>query len=68
MKGKQKGELKKVAENVNVGEDFVAFPMMDEELYNFDTYNACNLEGNDDQLIYYDWLVDSATTSHITHQ
>ena len=23
---------------------------------------------SDDQLIYYDWLADSATTSHITNQ
>jgi GAG-pre-integrase domain len=31
-------------------------------------YNACNMEGNDEHLILYDWLADSATTSHITHQ
>jgi hypothetical protein len=26
------------------------------------------VEGNDECLIFYDWLADSATTSHITHQ
>src|SRR5215471_14921111 len=36
-----------------------------EEAYNFDTYQACNYEANDERLIYYDWLADMATTSHI---
>jgi hypothetical protein len=31
-------------------------------------YDACNMEGNDERLILYDWLADSATTSHIMHQ
>ena len=39
-----------------------------EEKYNFDNYDACNADANDERLIYYDWLADSATTSHITHQ
>jgi hypothetical protein len=30
-------------------------------------FDACNAEGNDEHLILYDWLADSATTSHIMH-
>ena len=41
--------------------------MCDKELHNFDNYDACNTDGNDKRLIYYDWLADSAT-SHIMHQ
>jgi Zinc knuckle len=67
-KGKKKNanEQGRGADEANVGEE-VAFGG-DEEHYNFDTYNACNMEGNDKRLILYDWLADSATTSHITHQ
>jgi len=50
----------------------VAFPIQVEEdnieMHNISTYDACNLEGNDECLIWYDWVADSATTSHITHQ
>ena len=35
---------------------------------NFDTFDACNVDANNHRLIYYDWLADTATTSHITHQ
>jgi hypothetical protein len=42
--------------------------VVEEELHNFDTFDACNLGGIDECLIYYEWLADSATTSHITHQ
>jgi hypothetical protein len=34
---------------------------------NFDTYNSLNAEGNDERLLFYDWLADSATTSHVTN-
>jgi hypothetical protein len=60
-KGKGKG-----TEESNMGEE-IAFTV-DEECYNFDTFVAWNAEGNDEHLIFYDWLADSATTSHITHQ
>ena len=43
------------------------FPV-EEEMFNFDTYDACNADGNDEQLIFYNWLADSVTTSHVTHQ
>jgi len=41
---------------------------VEEELYNFDAFNACNARGNDEHLIYYNWLADSAMTSHSSHQ
>lgn len=37
-----------------------------EERHNFDAYDPCNFE-IDDRLIYYDWLADTATTSHVTN-
>jgi hypothetical protein len=48
-------------------EEYIVFPM-DEELHNFDTFDNCNIDGNNGHLIYYDWLADSATTLHVTHQ
>ena len=36
-----------------------------EEAYNFNNQNDCTSEGNDDHLIYYDWLADTTTTSHV---
>ena len=48
----------------------VAFPIQEEdmELHNFSNYDACNSSANDERLIWYDWVADTATTSHITHQ
>ena len=34
---------------------------------NFDYYNPLNGEDNDERLLFYDWLADSATTSHVTN-
>ena len=66
-KGKEKEKEEKGAEQANVGEEHITF-QADEEQYNFDTFNACNTDMNDNWLIYYDWLADMATTSHIMHQ
>ena len=66
-KGKEKEKEKKGAEQVNYGQEEITF-LVDEEHYNFDTFDACNIDANDHRLIYYDWLADIATTSHITHQ
>jgi len=38
-------------------------------LHNFNTFNTtCNIGENDDCLIYYDWLADTVTSAHVTHQ
>jgi hypothetical protein len=72
-KGKKDGKGKGTEES-NMGEEHIAFtvneePMdVDEELYNFDTFDECNAGGIDERLVLYDWLADSATTSHITYQ
>ena len=66
-KGKDKEKEKKGAAQVNYGKEEIAF-QADEEHYNFDTFDACNIDANDHQLIYYDWLANTATMSHITHQ
>ena len=57
----------KWTEESNLGKEQIAF-MVDEECYNFDTFNECNAEGIDECLVLYDWLADTATTSHISHQ
>jgi hypothetical protein len=54
-------------EQTSVAEEHITF-QANEEQYNFDTFDASNTDANDEQLIYYDWLVDMATTSHVTHQ
>ena len=48
----------------NKTEDEIVFSA--EERHNFDAYDPCNFE-IDDHLIYYDWLADTATTSHVTN-
>jgi hypothetical protein len=40
----------------------------DDEAYNFDTYNSVDANENDDRLLWYDWLVDSCTTSHVANR
>ena len=52
---------------MNVGGEYITF-QADEEQYNLDTFDACNADANDNQLIYYEWLADMATMSHVTHQ
>jgi len=39
----------------------------DTEDFNYDTYNPSDVYANDERLSYYDWLADTATTSHITN-
>ncbi len=36
-------------------------------VYNFDTYDPRNVAGNDERLFFYDWVADTATTSHVTN-
>jgi hypothetical protein len=36
--------------------------------FNIQEYNSCNMNGIDKHILYYDWLADSATTSHVTNQ
>jgi hypothetical protein len=67
-KGKKKDGNGKAGEQSNVIEEVIAFNV-EEELHNFDTFDTtCNIGENDDRLIYYDWLADTATTAHVTHQ
>jgi len=36
--------------------------------FNFENYDVTNYNGIDERTLYYDWLADSATTSHIINQ
>ena len=74
---KKNWKEKQKAKDTNESEDEqanvtmeVAFLILEQdmELHNFSTYDVCNSDGNDDHLIWYDWMADTATTSHITHQ
>jgi hypothetical protein len=39
--------------------------VIDKEEYNFDTFDVYNASTIDEHLIYYDWLANNATASHI---
>src|ERR1700722_3464529 len=41
---------------------------IDDEEHNFDSYQACNYEVNDERLVYYDWVADNTTSSHIASE
>jgi hypothetical protein len=76
-KWKGKAKCKETAEETNLADAEVAFITMEnpregeielssgDEKHNFDTYQACNHKANDDCLIYYNWLANNATSSHI---
>jgi hypothetical protein len=67
-KGKKKNGNGKAGEQSNVMEEVIVFNI-EEELHNFNTFNnTCNIGENDDHLIYYEWLADTATSAHVTHQ
>ena len=36
-------------------------------MYNYDSYDQADLNKIDERLIYYDWLADTATTSHVSN-
>jgi hypothetical protein len=38
------------------------------QFFNFNNKNVANSSINDERTLYYDWLANSATTSHITNQ
>jgi hypothetical protein len=65
-KCKDKGK-EKAADQTNLVDEEVTF-VLDEEVYNFDTFDVYNANANDERLIYYDWLADNATTSHVSSQ
>jgi hypothetical protein len=77
-KEKEKIYKKPKKEETNEGEEIeeITFNIEEDELfnpdegesYNFEEYDSCNLEGIDECVLYYDWLADSATTSHVTNQ
>src|ERR1700683_10363 len=79
-KWKGKAKQNEVAEETNIADEEISFnteenPMeghlassIDDEEHNFDSYQACNYETNDERLIYYDWVADNTTSSHIASE
>jgi len=65
-KGKNWKEKRK--EQTNASMEVAFLIEEDMEMHNFTMYDACNPDANDDCLIWYDWVADTATMSHITHQ
>jgi hypothetical protein len=74
-KGKGNDKGKERAEESNAMEDQIVFNNEDREDMaekEFEELNfgmqeeTCTFEGNDECLIFYDWLADTATTSHVT--
>jgi hypothetical protein len=50
-------------------DDCIMFSPSDEgQYFNFDQNDVSNSASNDEQVLYYDWLADSATTSHICNK
>jgi hypothetical protein len=52
---------------MNLVNEEVTF-VLDEEAYNFDTFDVYSANANDKHLIYYDWLADNTTTLHVSSQ
>jgi hypothetical protein len=80
-KGRDKGKKKqKKDEEMNEGAETVEVmfnieeqlkfdnPSDEGQHFNIDTYSACNMNGINERVAYYNWLADSATTSHITNR
>src|ERR1700723_419999 len=79
-KWKGKAKQNETAEETNIVDEEISFnteenPMeghstssIDDEEHNFDSYQACNYEANNKRLIYYDWVADNATSSHIASE
>jgi hypothetical protein len=50
-------------------EECMTFDMTEEgQHFNIQEYGSCNMNGIDECVLYYDWLADSVTTSHIMNQ
>jgi hypothetical protein len=57
-----------IKEPGNVAPSRIVFDALEHgQYFNFDQYDATNLNGIDKRTIYYDWLADSTTTSHIVN-
>jgi len=79
-KWKGRSKQKETAEETNIADEEITFitlenpkeenpeSSIDDEEHNFDSYQACNYKANDECLIYYDWVADNATSSHISSE
>ena len=66
--GKEHEEVNVIAAIFPIIEEVDEAIEVDEEMYNFNTYNGSNAAGIDECTLYYDWLGDSATTFHVVAQ
>jgi hypothetical protein len=62
-----KKKKKKADESNNLEEEIACVLEEDQEMYNYDSCDSIDLNEIDEKLIYYDWLADSATTSHVSN-
>jgi hypothetical protein len=67
QKKKSREERTYTATEGGTGEPEIVFVATDEPDTSNHTYNPLDVEGNNSALSLYDWLADSATTSHITN-
>jgi hypothetical protein len=65
-KSKEKGKGK-ATDQMNLVDEEITF-VLNEEAYNFNTFEVYSANANDEHLIYYDWLADNATMSHVSSQ
>jgi hypothetical protein len=56
-------------EDVGEGSSGITFDSSEDgQFFNFDNKNVASYSMNDEPTLYYGWLADSATTSHITNR
>ena len=65
-----KGDERRTDEHSNVVDGQVTFVVnetTEDEMYNFECYDVTSIN-NDERMIFYDWLANSATSSHVSSQ
>jgi hypothetical protein len=66
----KKGSNKRTDDQSNIVDEHVTFVVdetTEDEMYNFESYDVTSTK-NDDHMIFYNWLANSATSSHVSAQ
>ena len=66
----RRGGDKRTDDQSNVVDEHITFIVnetTEEEMYNFESYDVTST-ANDERMIFYDWLANSATSSHVSAQ
>jgi hypothetical protein len=68
-KANEKGDDKRTDDQSNIVNEHITTTneAIEEEMHNFESYDVTSTK-NDECMIFYDWLTDSATSSHVFAQ